>query len=238
MDTCTTCAKPLGSDSKDFNLDLITEYQKAYCPTCRLCASCNKPLAAPELKFCIENNYPLQHARCMSLSHDKLPLTQEVTFLNLARLLILPNREISEVGNEYEAEQAVDKLILFHNMDLESQFLSMRKMMAAAARISLVLKKDKDAIKTEMAKRATKQLEVAKQEAKTSSRPPGKPADASYETTLANFMQREGITDRKLGIKKLTLREKAIDSYCKFGISVEDAAKIVDQKMESDRRVQ
>lgn len=228
---CLSCGRPLGAESKENNWE--------YCHTCRSSKICSKcgllggPVSQQDMQFCLDNELPLTHSRCLildnTLTPGVLPIQGEIDHLNLCRLMIWPTTELSETGNMYAAEQVADKLLI--KMTGEEQYLFMRRVQAIAARASLIIKKDSPAIKEEMTKRASKAFEAAKKQAETSSRPVGTRADDDYEVVLAALMLKFGIKDRKLGIKKMQARDKAIASFTKHGMSTEDAAQVVDKAM-------
>jgi hypothetical protein len=77
--------------------------------------------------------------------------------------------------------------------------------------------------------------ERAKLEKDTSTRPAAKvnePADFN-EVTLAEFMRLNGITERKIGLKKKRERDNAIQGFMKNGLSEQQAQAIVDQFRDS-----
>lgn len=225
MPNCITplCDKSLGAAS--------LEEGYSHCHDCRKCSQCGFDTQPAEIAYCLKNSYPITHARCL-ISDTSIPaamaIETRIDLLNLCRLLIWPDSKKSVKGNEYDAELLTPKLII--HMDLEEKFIFLKKIQTIAACMSLELKKDATAIKKEIEARESVRFEKATQEAKTSSRPVGKAPDDLYETLLANFMQMNNITDRKLGQKKWTDREKAIKSFTNLGLSREMAESTVDKQ--------
>lgn len=223
-----TCLKPLG--------DLSLQEGYSHCHVCRKCSVCGLDTRPVEIAWCVDNNVVITHARCLTISPSLtpagLPLEAEIDLLNLCRLLIWPDPNKSSTGNEYDAELIVDKLIV-HMPNLEDRFLALRKMQSAAARLSLLLRKDSTRIKQELDNREAEKFKSAAIQASTSSKPISKPSDDTYEILLATFMKINSITDRKIGLKKWKDREKAIQSFLNLGLSRELAEQTVDKQKES-----
>jgi hypothetical protein len=106
--SCQICKKPLGQESRDLGYPL--------CHTCRKCASCGTETLPSESIYCLENQHPIKHARCMSVS-DGQTLQQQVSLANYIRQM-----------------PSIEKA--FVNADFDTQFQFMRDMQSLCAFMS------------------------------------------------------------------------------------------------------
>lgn len=228
------CGKPLGAESRDLDYRLCHEHRKCY--------SCQHPLHWKEIHTLLdeltENGSILeleriQHARCVLVNmpngnEDPSILVRQsyLDRLNQARLLILPNADLSIDTNEKQADILTGPLIA--GMTLDQQIVFMKRMEAIVAHVSIALSKNRVRIKEVLEEREKGRAQKAKQERETSSRPVSKSSDDLVEVMLAAFMQRNGIVERKVALKVMRDRMKAIDGLTSVGMSKDMAEKAVD----------
>lgn len=226
---CTSCGKPLGQESKDLGYIL--------CHDCRVCSKCSLPVSPQEIAYCNSHSIIVTHARCLIHSErnsGNVEVNQSrLDRNNLARLTITPNLELSVQSNQHAAVLSNRKFI--HEMNFEEIYVQLQMFQALAADCSLMLKQDKgktaSEIKKDLEKRESEKFKRAEQEARTSSRPTGKSPESVDEVRLAWYCEKFGVKDRKIAMKNMKLRDKAIESMMKtLGISEEKAIKIVDSE--------
>lgn len=230
---CIICSKPLGQESRDLGF-----------PTChnhRTCVKCELPLNAHEVKLCHKrvqedeesiDKLILIHSRCLILerriessanltessSNDPtLTIKQsEYDLLNMIRLMVTPNVELSDVTNENNACSQNQRLIA--NMNFEEKILHLKMMEACAAACSISLRTTKEYRKEAFKEREERQKKQAEKQRLTSSKPVGKSVEDKEEVLLGTFMELHGLTERKSAQKIMKDTWKAIRQMTEIGI--------------------
>lgn len=240
---CIKCSKPLGAATQDQGIP--------FCHECRKCTACGLPLGRlecaavlaeyEELNSGVEADMKpisefIQHPRCSTLNRpnaDKDPsvLVKQsyLDWLNNFRLLCEPTMELNELTNTKQAELACYPIVA--KMSWEEQYMFLRRMEAGVAHMSIAVKTHAKTIKQTLDAREKVKFEQAAKDARTSSRPVSKPADEVKEIILAQFMERQGIKERKQGQKLLKLRSDAIKGLMAAGIPETTAQEMVDKQM-------
>lgn len=211
------CGKPLGHDSKEEGF--LT------CHDHRACEICSKSLNPRELELCYDvmvedetKSITLKHPRCSISNHPTfeqdptLSIKQsEYDLLNMIRLMVTPNQELNIITNENNAR--IQSVKFIQDMDWEQRTMHLQMLEACVASVSSAVKSlDRKKLKEVANEREKVKFKKAEQEARTSSRPVGKPATDSNEVGLAQFMERYEIKSRKVGQKMLRDRSKAVIS--------------------------
>lgn len=124
----------------------------------KFCHLCNLPLTPIEEQACIKYGIDFSHARCVSKHDMEVLANQDVKVpqylydkLNLARLLIIPNLELSSKGNEYESEINTQKWLDGASFEMIS--LAMIKAQSVAAACQYLISKSRKDILIEVAER-------------------------------------------------------------------------------------
>lgn len=242
---CLKCEKPLGAATQEQGIP--------FCHDCRKCTACGLPLGRLECAAVIAEWQELdngttedpiqllsgliQHPRCSTLNRpnaDKDPsvLVKQsyLDWLNNFRLLCEPTMELNELTNTKQAELACYPIVA--KMSWEEQYMFLRRMEAGVAHMSIAVKTHAKTIKQTLDAREKVKFEQAAKDARISSRPVVKPADEVKEIILAQFMERQGIKERKQGQKLLKLRSEAIRGLMAVpGITEQIAQEMVDKQM-------
>ena len=231
-----TCNKPLGQDTKDLDYRVCHDH--------RACSICGLELKPSEVQIChdkaIENNESLElaHPRCLitagrlgTLESDPTIALKQSTYnlLNSARLMIDPDMELSVKTNENNAMIHHSRFIAGKSHD--ELYAHQMMLEACLASVRIAIQMDKKELKKRADERETLKHEKAKQQAQTSSRPVGKPADASDEIILAKFMDSFGLKSRAIAKKIKRDRDKGIIALCSMGIPEAMAMANVDKEL-------
>lgn len=233
-DACIVCGKPLGADSKDAGFRTCQDH--------RTCVKCEKHLNAREVQLCHERvledgasieTLVLIHPRCESLTHPTLEQDptrsikqSEYDYLNMIRLAVLPDTQLSVVTNENNAMIYEQKLVT--SMSFDEKLLHMKMLEACLAQCSIALRQDPKYRKDALQEREKRHIERAKKEALTSSRPVSKPPEDEKEILLGEFMRINQITDRKTAQRVWKDREKAINGWMACGMDLAKSTAMVD----------
>src|SRR5215467_9679643 len=145
---CVVCDSPLGSETREAGV--------MFCHSHRLCIFCSEPLSETELKWCFKKflestpleslepgNLELYRSRCAILNKKEptVAVTQsEFDLLNLIRLMITPDPQLSQVTNEDKAVVYSAKFIA--DMSFEQIGLHISMMEACIFNCRLTLKSD------------------------------------------------------------------------------------------------
>ena len=222
---CLVCGHTLGQESRDLGWML--------CHDCRICSTCKDPLNVRDAKYCLKRYLELLqtdeppsyrhmdiiHPKCEVLRHQPSLNPSEYDYLNLIRLSVIPDLELSLVSNENVAMNMSARLVA--DMDFEQLSLHLKMLQACEAQVRIAIlqhpKYRKDALK----ERESKHFDKARKEAATSSRPVTKSADDSEEVTLGVFMSQHGLTERSTAKKIFSQARKTIESLTKLGVPEE-----------------
>lgn len=242
---CLKCSRPLGAASQEQGIP--------FCHECRKCTACGLPLGRLECAAVIAEYYEMStlgdsrddteilgnlilHPRCSTLSRstasqDPSVLVKQsyIDWLNNFRLLCEPNEELNEQTNEKQADLAC--YTLRSKWNFEQQYLFLRRMEAGVAHMSIAVKTHAKSIKEKLDEREKVKFKKATQDAKTSSRPVSKPSTDLQEIVLAQFMERQGIKERKHAQKLLKLRSDAIKGMMAMGMSEQKSTEFVEKQM-------
>lgn len=235
---CLICKATLGQESRDMDYRL--------CHTCRACTTCQQPLGPREIRACIkecEESFEgsldnlaalLIHPRCDLLQRPNANQDPEVIikqsymdYLNNIRLLWEAEPDLSPETNEQSAAIACARLLV--NQPLEKIYLNLSRMQAAVAHLAIALKTDRKNIKDVLDKREARKFEHARTEARVSARPT--PKIDMDEAMIAEFMGRNGITDRSKAKQVLNKRKTAVQHFLKSGVDFDTAQEMVDKMM-------
>ncbi len=145
MPECVLCTKPLGQDSIDL------EYQ--VCKDCRVCPTCNQSVSPTESNWCLENDKPIKHARCMVLSDSSHSMRDNplklIEVINMCHLLI--------------ADRSIVPLMI-KDMNFDQKFSFLQAMQSIAAETSVLIYRDKAGYKDELKERARQGYKKAKEQ--------------------------------------------------------------------------
>lgn len=229
---CAICQKPLGSESRDLQYRVCHEHRK--------CVRCMDDLYPREIELCwarlIEESTEIEkpigeclehfrpiHPRCEAVERASanpdptLSIKQsEYDFLNLLRLALIGDPELSVETNENNAMMASERLI--KDMDWDATYLHLKKLEACIAVVSIAVAPTRKELKAHIAERESHRARVAKKEEATSSRPVGKKPDEASEVLLAEFMRLNNIQSREAAKKLKRDRDKAILALTSLGI--------------------
>jgi hypothetical protein len=175
----------------------------------------------------LENpNYTLidvECIRCKAISHEPtITIKQsEYDYLNLIRLMVTPNMELSAESNEKIAWNSTCRFI--QNMDMEQKGIHLAMMQNIVAQLCVAVTQDPKWSKNVLKDREKKRFDQSKQEAITSSRPPSKTIIDTQEIELGQFMKTFGLKERKPAMKLLGQIKKAAGDWAK-ATSTQDQA--------------
>ena len=226
---CQICQNPLGSESRDLGY--------YFCHNHRICGVCEEPITARESKWCFEsyldslkeneNLEPLDieviHPRCQKVPFEpRVYIKQsEYDFLNLLRLTLIPQVELSSIENENNAALYGKQFLA--GMDYERKALHLKRLEAYVEVNQSVLRQDPQFNRKYIEERDKEHASKAKQEKVTSSRPVGRKPEAPKELQLGAFMELHGFTERKTAQKLMNRWNDAINSLMKLGVPETEA---------------
>lgn len=220
------CTAPLGGDSQ------MAGYLT--CHTHRVCRFCLEPISSSEVRLAFtraeedgrEVGYSdLYHTRCYAKENPPVPLVSsdpeattiikqsELDFLNILRLMVIPDSDLSVTTNENNA--MIQNKRLVENMSLDDAMLHLRMMEASVAACSIYIRTHPKFRKEALSEREKKHSAKAKTEALTSSRPAGVKSDDSEEIALGTFMEMFGLKERTSAKAIYRDRNKAIQGLMK-----------------------
>lgn len=231
------CAATLGQESRDLAYPFCHDHRK--------CHSCSQSLSARECQGVMRElgieETPLEasqilHPRCSTLvrrSGDQDPsvLVKQsyLDYLNNIRLMIEPDFDLCVDTNENTAMLFSERLV--SGMTFEQKCVHLRMLEACVAHTSIAVRKDPAGRKIKDQLEQLDKRARAKQESLTSSRPTTKSIDDPVEIALAKFMQKHGITERKVGLKIQRDRKNAIHGLMVAGLSEESATELIDKEL-------
>lgn len=238
---CVICKKPLGQESRDLEMRLCHEHRK--------CSKCEQDLRPAEQKWAHEkalessDSIEVIHPRCAVLTHPTpeqdptLSIKQsEYDYLNLIRLMIEPDQDLSVITNENNAMIRVQQWMTGLS-SFDDKSVALKKLEACVAQASIIVRTDPKYRKDALKERDAKREKTAKQEALTSSRPANKPADDDAEVRLGSFMQEHDLKDRKVAQTIMRDYDKAVLGFTKTGIPMSMALTLVTQAMVKSGRL-
>lgn len=233
--TFVNCKNVLGNESRELGYYLCHEHRK--------CSKCSQELRPEHTKLWFEmqsestDNIDVTHPRCsvtyrptMNDDPSQSIKQSEYDYLNMIRLSVEPDKNLSEETNENNSLIHTGRFV--DQMDWDSRYLYMKKLEACLARVQISLNCDKKKIKERLDAREQVKFEEAKVQSRVSSKPVSIPVTDENEILLAAFMERNGITDRKTAIKKARERQKLIEHLTKSGFPLTEATRMIDLEME------
>lgn len=152
----------------------------------------------------IQAEIPIQHARCRQKTNPvcKIPVDQnELHILNLCRLIIIPDIDMSTDANKRRAELAQTQL--WETMTIEQKYQHTQMMESVYSACYLALKKDPSEVKAGLLKRDQERVVKAHK-------------DAEKERRLQLPSER----------KKTDTQQKFLDGMLKSGLSKDQAVEI------------
>ena len=235
---CQICQKPLGQESRDQGFSV--------CHAHRVCVMCDKTLLAPEVALCLKRAsessdgapYEPIHPRCqVRLSRPTDPTLSikqsDFDFLNLLRLMVVPNPNLSDITNCQNAMIQSDRLreFLISQMDWDGVYSHLKMLEACVAAVSIAIKQDHSQLKKRSEAREAEKAKVAAREARTSSRPTSTPTTDPGELQLATFMELHAIAERKTALKLMRDKNKAVAAWIKAGVPEKMALEMVTKNL-------
>lgn len=198
---CLICNKPLGQESRDLRFPVCHDHRM--CPKCGFAIE-----SSAEITYCWKNNqFPALHARCLAVEtkldptniNDNLDLTAEM--LNLARLIITPNPELSRDGRSSETQAGCAPLINLRTHDQLLLIAEQARVVAAYVSLAASRKKHQEDLESEETstdprvirnreakeKRQEAMREVERERAKPKTKVEAK-RQTNDEKTIANFL--------------------------------------------------
>lgn len=222
---CAICNEPLSDWQQPIAMQRIHKEGP-----CILCKYCNKEVGRDRIFQCLDKEDPISHTSCYDKFIEESFLSRPVTitqghlnYLNkLIQFAYRPNMARSIEENMGIAEEISNKNIV--DMSMEEKFAHMKMMQAAAANVSIVLGKNKDAIR----------LKVEREdiERHVKIRDLGRVLSAEELRTLQENERVSSIEKKRItGDPVLRAREKLIDNYQKMmGFTREGAIEFIDKQ--------
>lgn len=196
---CLQCSKVFKTDEIK-----ITLKKGFVCLSCASCETCSEDMNISEMNFCMENDTPFQHARCrMKTNPIKIAVTeQELQLLNLCRLIIIPDVDVSLETNVNTARLHWGQL--WETMTLEQKFLHTQMMETVYSAAYMGLKKDPTEVKNKLRERDNKRTHEAHEQARKDrmTQLPTERKKLANQEKFMNGMLASGVT-----------REKAIEIW-------------------------
>lgn len=202
---------------------------------------CKEPLSVPELQWALSKHLTetpdlvgldVIHPRCAVLNrtHESDPTRtisqSEYDYLNLIRLSVTPNIELSTVTNENNAWLYSSKLVA--NMDFEQKSLHLKMLEACRAQVEVAIAQDPLRRKAYLEERERERFSTST--AKTSKATSG-PKLGSKELQLKTFMELHGLTEMVSAEKILNTRNKAVTALMQVGFTEQDAIAACDRDL-------
>ena len=194
---CLNCESELFSDTF------------VYCIACRTCAYCSLMVTNVELELCLKQKWPTAHARCHMVSGDPAK-AHHYDLLNLCRLIVVPDVELSEETNCIRALNA--ETTLFETYTSEQKYLHLKMLETVYSATFALMRKDSKIIKAELLERDSKRMAEGIEKHKLQKR-------------------KELPTERK----RFTAMEKLLESLLTIGLPRELALKQAKDIWESKR---
>ena len=236
---CIICERTLGEDSRSSGVMFCHDHLK--------CEICGDEISPSEAKWCYRRWYDLTsdprdkeniknitrvHTRCTIPQEMTVPIKQtDLDFLNLIRLLVIPDMDLDQNSNEKIAYNASVQLI--KNMNIEQTFIYMKKIESCLAQIQVARAQNPSLRKTIDAERTVKARTESVGSAKSSSATP----KSAKEVELSTFMELHGLEDRKEASEVLKERNKAIKSMMAAGFQEEQAREMTNAMLLEQGRI-
>lgn len=218
---CVVCLKALGQESRDMRFRTCRDH--------RACSVCGSSLTAREIEWCHAHlegepieKLILTHMRCSIVTHSAsddptLSVKQsDLDYLNILRLMVVPDSDLNIVTNENNA--MIQSARLISSMNFDQKLMHLKMLEACVAQCSVTIRTSPEYRKDLALEKQRGTEKRAKLESITSSRPAGKSLDAPEEIALGTFMEMHGLSERTLAKKILSDRNKAINSLVGLGI--------------------
>lgn len=204
-----------------------TNLYTQYCSDCKMCSVCGEQINSDDLAYCVKYKIQHSHLQCIApeirdeIENRKVTITEKhLEYLNIVRLMIEPNTELSPAANQSEAEWRTQQFIT--GMSLEQKFLFLKRVESIAATCSILLKKDRRNIEIEISAKEREKYLAATSKQDSASR-----KDQHGSNRLDASGKKSGTTGRT----KLSGRDKAINALTSVGVPYEQAALAVDSQM-------
>lgn len=190
---CTQCKKEI----PEIHMQAVEKSGYLICIDCRTCTTCNMIVTDVELGLSISSNLPIQHARCRQKTNPicKIPVDQnELHVLNLCRLMIVPDCDLSTDANKKRAELAQQQL--WETFTIEQKYHHTQMMESVYSACYLALKKDPSEVKAKLLERDRERTVRAHKEAEKDRRlslPSERKKQSTQDMFLAGMLK-SGIT--------------------------------------------
>ena len=148
---CTQCDKEILPDFEQSCIQAGVDV----CPDCRICSHCDRMVTVPELLFSLKYNLPIRHSRCHAIA--RVPnktveiSVEELELLNLCRLIVLPDEDLSQETNSIRAGNASYQL--WEHLTIEKKYLQTHMMERVYGDCYTRLKKDPSDVKAKLLER-------------------------------------------------------------------------------------
>lgn len=218
---CVICMAPLGQESRDMRFRTCRQH--------RACSVCGFTLTAREIEWChaqLEGEpigkLILTHMRCSIVTHSAsddptLSVKQsDLDYLNILRLMVVPDSDLNIVTNENNA--MIQSARLIQSMSFDQKLMHLKMLEACVAQCSVTIRTSPEFRKDLALERQKVTEKKARVESITSSRPTSKSADAPEEIALGTFMEMHGLSERTSAKRIYSDRNKAINSLVGLGI--------------------
>lgn len=252
---CVICNSPLGQESKDYGFP--------FCHECRMCKKCGKPLDHTEAKEAwrtyllildpTEQETPNpEHARsevihsyCRILDPDATITIKRSDWeiLNVLRLAITPDLELSDVTNENQAIITYSKFLQINKMDHEMLLIHGRMLEACAAQAKIALSQNAEH-RNEIQAQRKKKFDKIEKDRQASLKAAAKEAPAKEPSSRENkrvavetFMEVFGLSDYASAKTLFNERQKFIDAQIKYGMTEVVARETVNAMLVSQGRL-
>lgn len=215
--SCQICKRPLGQESKDLGYQL--------CHNCRKCTTCGTETTPTESNYCIANNWPINHARCIKLPQGET-LQHQIDLANISRLL-------------------TEATLQIQNMSFDEKYVFLRMLQDTAANVSLLINRDKKSLNHQLNQERQTKQEKAAASKKAEVAISGK-TERKHLTEAAkaiNALTKNGVLysaacksiyNTEIQVKKRTseqARLTVLEAMISLGTPKEDAADIFDGKV-------
>jgi hypothetical protein len=244
---CVICQKTLGDDSRSEG--------QLFCHEHRLCKYCSTEITVQESRICFNKfeerlegeerkapDYSLidvECIRCKAIRHEPtIAIRQsEYDYLNLIRLMIIPDMNLSVITNENNAW--IQSARLIQNMSLEQKLVHLSMMQSLVGQLEVAVRQDpdwrKDALKDreDKVRRSKPQQEVKHKSTSELEPPPTrrtvqvKEEHKEDEFNLDKFMKDYGLSEREPAKKLFSQIKAAIKGWVRVGSAPELAEKQV-----------
>jgi hypothetical protein len=212
------CGKTLGQESRDLGFKV--------CHTHRECAACGSPVNSQESSWCLNNDIPIKHARCMRLN-DVNTLDAQIQLTNFYRLLTDMTTLVSEMSFEQKMEvlRRSQDFCAFVSLQLDRKKADLSKQLNEDREAKV--KKQADAKRHEVAtsnKTHKRHKNLAAQAIQALTKNDVKYSIAA-QTILAQEIKTKGVTPEQA-------RLNILEAMIALGTPQEDAAEILDGRIQ------